>query len=189
MADARPSRPIPATIGTLFGGLWALIAAFALPPAWRLPAAALAALITALLIIRLWRANQPASGAPERLFGRKAYQIAVIAEVAAIYAASALLPHLGWQGYFIQAVGIIVGLHFIGLWAATRSSRFLGIAAGMCVISAVATQLPASIAQVNLRDIITGLGNAAILWIGASLASRMPAHSFPASTNATMPID
>ncbi|AYJ84598.1 hypothetical protein D3Y57_00345 (plasmid) [Sphingomonas paeninsulae] len=86
---------------------------------------------------RLWCTNQPASGSTEHLFDRKAYQIAVAAEVVAIYTVSAVLPPFGWQIYFIQIVEIIVGLHFIGQWAATRSRRFLDIAGGMCAISAI----------------------------------------------------
>ncbi len=134
MTGVPRSKPIPATIGTTFGSLWALIAATALPPAWRSTVAVVAALTTALLIWRLWRENQRTPNAPERLFGKRAYQIAVAAELVAIYVASITLPRLGWQGYLIQTVGIIVGLHFIGLWAATESACFLKIAGCMCVI-------------------------------------------------------
>jgi hypothetical protein len=167
MRGVSQTRPIPATIGTLFGGLWALIAAMALPSGWRLPIAALVASATAILVARLWRASQRASGSAERLFGRKAYQIAVCAEVVAICTASAILPVFGWQAYFIQVVGVIAGLHFIGLWAATRSMRFLRIAGGMCAISATAILLPATLHLLNLREIFTGLGNALVLWLGA----------------------
>ena len=86
-------------------------------------------------------------------------------------AASAVLPRFGWQGYFIQIVGIIVGLHFIGLWAATRSKRFLGVAGGMCVVSAIAIPMPATLHLLNIRDVFTGLGNALVLWLGASRSS------------------
>ena len=168
MRTVLRSRPIPAAIGTMFGGLWALLAATALPPAWHIPAASLAIVATALLIVMLWRSDQPAAGPAGRLFGRQAYQSAVVAELLAIYAASAVLPRLGWQGYFIEAVGIIVGLHFIGLWAATRAPRFLGIAAGMCTISAAAIPLPATLHLLHLRDGFTGAGNALVLWLGAN---------------------
>jgi hypothetical protein len=164
-------KPVSATIGTVFGGLWALIAALALPFYWRFPVALLAALVTSLLIVRLWRTSQTASSSGARLFGRKAYQLAVVAEVAAIYGASVTLPHVVWQGYSIQIVGVIVGLHFIGLWVATRSKRFLGIAGGMCAISAIAIALPEDFGVLNVRNVITGLGNAFVLWLGAS---RLP---------------
>jgi hypothetical protein len=136
--------------------------------------AVLASSATAILVARLWRVNEPPSGSAEHLFRRKAYQIAVVAEVLAIYTASAILPCFGWQAYFIQIVGIIVGLHFIGLWAATRSMRFLGISAGMCVISTAAIFLPPTTHLLNLRGIFTELGNAIVLWLGAgrSLETR-----------------
>ena len=162
------SKPIPATIGMFFGGLWAFLAAMALPSDWRLPIATLAAVATVVLILRLWRLREPVSDTRGSLFSRKAYLIAVALEVLALYAASFLLPCFGLQSYFIQVVGIIVGLHFIGLWVATRSSRFLVIAAGMCVVSVLAIFLPATLHLVNLRDFVTGAGNALVLWSGAS---------------------
>jgi hypothetical protein len=171
MRVVPPSKPIPATIGTAFGGLWALLAAMALPSDLRFPVAIIAAFVTARLIARLWQLSHTSAAPRARLFDRKPYQFAVVAEIITIYAASAVLPRLGWQDYFIQIVGIIVGLHFIGLWAATRSKRFLGVAGGMCVISAIAIPLPASLHHINIRDVFTGLGNGLVLWVGASRSS------------------
>lgn len=171
MRAVARSKPIPATIGMLFGGLWAFIAAMALPPGWRVSTTIIAAAATIILIARLWWTREPASNSSEQLFKRKAYQTAVIAEVLAIYAASALLSKYGLQGYFIQVVGIIVGLHFIGLWFATRSSRFLGIAAGMTILSAIAILLPTTSHLIELRNFFTGAGNALVLWLGAGRSS------------------
>ncbi|KQS03655.1 hypothetical protein ASG11_04855 [Sphingomonas sp. Leaf357] len=103
----------------------------------------MAALVTTLLIVRLWRINQTSSVTMPSLFRRKAYLFSVVAEVLAIYVASAVSTRFGFREYFIQIVGIIVGLHFIGLWAATRSKRFLAIAGGMCIVSTVSIPLPA----------------------------------------------
>ncbi|MGI4878226.1 MAG: hypothetical protein ACRYG4_12160 [Janthinobacterium lividum] len=161
----------------IFGGLWALVAAMASPTGWRLPLAGFAALMTVLFVARLWRKQEPVPGVEERLFGRTTYQMAVGAEVLCIYGASALLPQLGWQSYYIQAVGIIVGLHFIGLWKATRSVRFLTIAAAMCVVSTIAIALPATLHLFHVRDIFTGAGNAGVLWLGAGRSPRRKASS------------
>ena len=132
---------------------------------------ALAATITAVLIARLWFNREPATTQRESLFKRKAYQISVVAEVFAIYVASAVLPNYGLQSYFIQVVGIIVGLHFIGLWVATQSMRFLGVAAGMTVLSAIAILIPATVHFIDLRNCVTGAGNALVLWLGAGLST------------------
>ena len=153
-------------IGLAFGGLWAVIAALALPVGVHNVALIFDALITGGLICWLW--FRPSHAPSGRLFRAKAYWVSVALEVAAIYLASILLSKVGLQAYFIQALGIIVGLHFIGLWRATGSPRFLAISAGMFIVSAIACFLPAQFSGWNPRDFATGLGNALILWAGAS---------------------
>lgn len=101
------------------------------------------------------------------MFRRRAYIIAVVLEVVAIAAASYLLRSHGLQDYFIPAVGVIVGLHFIGLWKATGTRRFLGIAAAMCVVSVVSMLLPHAGGGLDVRDAVCGFGNALVLWSGA----------------------
>jgi len=140
---ALRSRPIPATIGLFFGGVWGLFGAQALPQDWRVAGIA---------------------GAGS-LFRRRTYYVAVAFEVAAIVAANLLLPRLGLQAYALQALGVIIGLHFIGLWKASGMARFLGIAAAMTAVSLAACMLPAP-----LRDMVTGFGNALVLWLGAGQA-------------------
>lgn len=168
VVTTRRSKPIAATIGTFFGGLWAYVAAMESAPGWQTPLALLTAVATLLLITRLWWMQPPECMANERLFGRRPYLVAVVLEIAAIYVASILLPRLGLQAFFLQAVGIIVGLHFLGLWSATGSRRFIGIAVVMCAVSGVAILLPQTFHLVHLRDAATGLGNAWVLWVGAS---------------------
>ena len=178
MIVKKPHRPIPRTIGLLFGGLWGLLGALALPVTWRLAAALIVGFISIFLAIRLWhtsRALDPASG----MFRRWPYLLAVVLEIVAIYTVSAALPRYGLQTYFIEAVGVIVGLHFIGLWWATGLTRFLWIAAGLCGVSAVAIALPRAWEGLLLRDAVTGIGNALVLWIGAS---RSPEPKVAAAT-------
>jgi hypothetical protein len=80
------------------------------------------------------------------------------------------LPRTGFGDQLIPAVGVIVGLHFIGLWMATGSRRFLGIAAAMCAVSVFSASLPVAYAYLDLRVAVCGFGNAIVLWIGAGLA-------------------
>jgi hypothetical protein len=156
----------------VFGGLWAYIGVLALPPAWHLPATVAVVIATLLLIVLLWTTGGSAREG-ERLFTKRPYQFAVVAEVISIYLASLLLSRIGLQAYFIQVVGIIVGLHFIGLWAATRSPRFIYIAVGMCIVSTLAIFFPAVAGAVHPRDLLTGAGNGLVLWMCAARRSAV----------------
>jgi hypothetical protein len=165
IADKRP-RPIPATIGLFFGGLWCWLGALGLPPAWQTPAGIAGIAISLLFIVRLWRMKTLA-GTGTVLFGRRAYLVAVAFEIAAIVVFTNLAPKYGWQDQFISVVGIIVGLHFIGLWRATMMTRFLWIAVGMVTVSLVSAFLPHSWNGFDPRDAACGFGNALVLWFGA----------------------
>jgi hypothetical protein len=170
---ARSGRPVAGTIGLVFGGLWFSLGTMGLPRGLQLLVASMGLLVTIALIATLWSRRGPA-GSGAGLFRRRGYIIAVALEVVAIYAASTLLARNGLQGYLIQAVGMIVGLHFIGLWQATQLSRFLWIAGCMCVVSALATFLPNALGGFDPRDMVTDFGNALVLWIGAG---RTPMHA------------
>jgi hypothetical protein len=64
-----------------------------------------------------------------------------------IYTAALLPPRFGAQQQVYPAIGCIVGLHFIGLWLATRSTQFLRITAGMCFVSLLSMLKPFNLAQ------------------------------------------
>jgi hypothetical protein len=85
-----------------------------------------------------------------------------------MYVASFLLPRFGGQQQVYSAVGCIVGLHFIGLWLATRSRRFLWITAGMCSVSLLSMIIPFTWHTIGLRYLLLGGGNAIVLWVAAS---------------------
>lgn len=158
-------------IGIGFGGVWGVIGAVALPRSWTPWAIAAALAITLVLMVRLWR-FVPAENSG--LFRRSAYRVAVIAEVLAIVAASYILPRNGLEAYFVPAIGIIVGLHFLGLWRASGKTVFLGIAGSMCAVSAAAIALPAApLGLLNPRVLFAGYANALVLWVGASRRSEL----------------
>lgn len=155
----------------MFGGLWSFLAATGLPKGLRLPAEGVGFLVTIALVASLWK-RSASGGSSAGFLHRRGYIVAVSLEVVAICAASALLTRYGLKSYFIQAVGVIVGLHFIGLWQATRSSRFLWIAACMSGVSALSACLPGVWNGFDPRDVVTGFGNALVLWIGAGSVVR-----------------
>ena len=85
-----------------------------------------------------------------------------------MYMASLLLPRFGGQQQVYSAVGCIVGPHFIGLWVATWSRRFLHITAGMRFVSLLSMILPFTWYTIGLRYLLLGGGNAIALWVAAS---------------------
>jgi hypothetical protein len=165
-AGGAKTRPISETIGLVFGGLWSSLGSEGLPAGLRLPAEGVCFAITFGLIVSLWWRRRPAvSGRP--LFRSRGYAIAVVLEIVAIYAATTILTQHGLKSYVIPAVGVIVGLHFIGLWQATRLTVFLWIAGCMCGVSILAALLPEVWGAYGPRAIVAGFGNALVLWIGA----------------------
>jgi hypothetical protein len=154
-------------IGWFFGTCWALLAAFSLAHPYARGGCLLATLIALLFLIRLWK-HQPQLAAIRPPFKTSVYLVAVAAELIAMYLAALLLPRYGAQQQVYSAIGCIVGLHFIGLWLATRSPRFLFITAGMCIVSLLSMTLPSSWHTLGLRHLLLGAGNAIVLWFAAS---------------------
>jgi hypothetical protein len=157
-------RLIPRLIGLIFGGFWALIAALALPH--RPLGIAADILITIGFLLRVWRSSDlPVQKA---FFNARAYLISVTCEVVAICIASVALPHYNLTEFLYSAIGLIVGLHFIGLWQASGSRSFLKISAGMCLVSVLSLLIPFSWKMYSIRYAFLGAANALILWLGAS---------------------
>ena len=168
LVTKRRSLPISHLIGLVFAGLWASAGSMTLAKPWRVGTLLVAVLVGAAILVRLMR--DPARTAHQGgRFRGAPYGVAVLLEVLFIVIASNALPRYGYGTYLLQVVGVIVGLHFLGLWQATHSARMVGIAAGMCVVSAVGLALPTSLANgVRPGDVWTGFGNALVLWVGAS---------------------
>ena len=163
----RLFRSLSRLIGWFFGAFWALFGAFALPRPYNRTGCALAVVIALIFLLSLWK-REPPTAAARPLFKTSAYLIAVAAELFGMYAAALLLPRFGAQQQVYSAVGCIVGLHFIGLWLATRSPRFLHITAGMCVVSLLSMIMPFTWHTIGLRYLLLGVGNALVLWVAAS---------------------
>lgn len=151
-----------------FASLWAVLGALALVHSLQAPASVAGFALSAILILRLWRSDGR-DGRGTAIFRRKMYVLSVLAEVAALYAVALLLPRFGLRSYLIPAIGIVVGLHFIGLWKAASHVRFLWIAGCMTAVSLVSMMLPAAplLVAANLRDAVCGYGNAVALWVFA----------------------
>ena len=154
-------------IGICFGGLWAGAGSMAFSGIVRGLLLICAVFVTAGLVVRVSR-SPAAKNSQGGMFHRWPYLIAVVLEALAIAIVVALLPRYGGERYLLQAIGVIVGLHFIGLWKASQSSRFLLISAGMCVVSAMSMLAQPATTGFKAGDVLTGFGNALILWFGAN---------------------
>lgn len=163
--------PVPALIGLAFGGVWSVLGAMALARSWRVPAIIAGVLFTLLLLVGRWRS----AGSGVGLFRRRAYLVAVALELAGINVAVVLLRKYGLESFLVQALGLVVGLHFIGLWAACGDRRYLWICGGMCICSLLGTMLPdAAPGTLNARDAVTAYGCAFTLWFAACPALHGP---------------
>jgi hypothetical protein len=163
----RLLRNLSRLIGWIFGTYWALLGAFALPRRYDSIGCALVVVIAILFLVRLWK-HEPSTNAAGPLFRVPTYLIAVFAELLGMYAAAFLLPQFSAGQQVYSAIGCIVGLHFIGLWLATGSQRFLQITVGMCVVSLLSMIMPFTWHGIGLRYLLLGAGNALVLWLAAT---------------------
>ena len=157
--------PIASLIGAFFGAAWAFVGCTGFTGNTRIVLMVTTGVLIAVFITRIVRRRSMPSH--NQIFHRWPYLIAVGLEAAAIAFAAFLLPRIGGGAYLVEVIGIIAGLHFIGLWKASQAARYLFIAAGMCVFS-----IGAMIAQSALRShtiglYLTGFGNALVLLCGA----------------------
>lgn len=115
-----------------------------------------------LLVAALWRIWQNRYRRTEGARFRLAwYLLAVGGEVVAMNAAVLALPKPFLDAYQWPVIGTIVGLHFVGLWAATRMRRFLYLSVAMTAINLAAFALPPG----SGPGMLAGLGSAAALAI------------------------
>ena len=151
---------IPALIGLFFGFLWLLVGVTGLPRGAALPALAAGVVIFGLAAARAIR-----RGTTRNRFHRGYYLAAVAGEVAALAVAQRWLLTHHREDLLFPIVGVIVGLHFIGLWIAAADRRFLWLAAALVAINLVGVFAPLSRSG---RAVVSGFGSSAALLIAAS---------------------
>lgn len=155
-----------ALVCSVFGGVWGIAGSSGLPGRARTPVMAIAAAIALLLVVFVLARPIPAVEAVS--FDGHIYGIAVAGEVVAIAIAVAVLRWRRRRDLILPAVGVIVGLHFIGMWKAFEMPLFLAVAFAMSAVSLFAFALPGTNARgFSARQSVSGFGCAAVLWIAA----------------------
>lgn len=153
---------IGATVGVAFGCAWGIVGSLGLPPHVRITGIAVAAAVSAALIIAL--AVHPNTLTSSKFRGL-IYGGAMAFEVIVIILGSIPLQRPDLQQFILPFVGFVVGLHFIGLWKATDLRLFLWISTAMCLVCAIAAFLPSrQPGGVDPRIAVTGIGSAVVLW-------------------------
>lgn len=147
-------------IGLFFGFLWLLVGAAASGRA-AIPVIAGGALVFGLAGWRVVRRG----GRGGRRFHRGYYLAAVAFELAAIVGAQAWLAAHGRAFLLFPVVGVIVGLHFIGLWLAAEDRRFLWLSGALVAINAAALLGPLA---PRVRIMMSGFGSSAALLASAA---------------------
>jgi hypothetical protein len=149
-------------IGLAFGLFWLFVGTSAVQgPAARAIAVA-GCLIFALAAIRIVIRRRHLRGTR---FKGGYYLAAVGAEIAAIVAAHNWLAAHGQKQLLFPVVGIIVGLHFIGLWLATGDRVFAWLTSAMVAINLAALLLPLGPDE---RRMVSGFGSSAALLVAVA---------------------
>ena len=145
-----------AIVVLLFAAVWLWLGATALPMPWRAIVGAFGGVV---LLAVAWRVlRHPVRGG--RRWHRSKFLAAVAFEVVAANIGAWLLGRMGLMGYLWPMLGIVVALHFIGLWWASLDPRFISLTIAMLAVNIVACFFaPGGAAMLAM----TGLGSAAVL--------------------------
>jgi hypothetical protein len=155
---------IGALIRLGFGFGWAAAGSLGLRNHWRPLMLAVSVIATVAVAFALLHARAMAPPAPFQHAHWQIYSVTVVAEVIAIVISAMLLTRRGKRSLIMPVTGIIVGAHFVVLWAATVYTQpaFLFAAASMIAICALALRL----AEPG-RTVWTGLGSGWVLMLAA----------------------
>ncbi len=172
-AQALGGRARGIIVGALIAFGWAYYGASALGPGLRYPILAIAAALTAALLVaavgmlRRSRA-MPAPSATQAAAGKRAWRwfwLNLVGEIVLLNIAINLLAAPALRIYWIPAISAVVGLHFwpMAYFFRTRSYWFVG--AAMMIGAALAAVIAARQADAApLVGSVEALANAIILW-------------------------
>ncbi|MFG2988763.1 hypothetical protein ACGFZK_05570 [Streptomyces sp. NPDC048257] len=152
-------------IGAVFGLVFVLANAGALPTAAAvaLRVLAVAVFIGLFIALRRTRAPQPADGAAPKPFGR-GYRLVVAAEVVAALAGAFVVNRvLHAPQATVAWISLVVGLHFFGLAAVWRMPPLRLLAAAMAACGAAGLVLAASGASLAVIATVAGIAPGALL--------------------------
>jgi hypothetical protein len=142
----------------VFSGVWLWIGASALPVPWAAGVGAIGVVGLLAAARHAWRNPAPLGGG--RRFDRRKFAAAVAFEIVAANIVAWQLGRVRLLGYIWPSLGIVVALHFIGLWWASGDLRYIRLMIEMLLVNVVACFFaPGSAAMFA----VCGLGSATAL--------------------------
>lgn len=148
-------------IGWAFGLLWLSVGLGVTPAPWKWIAGLIYGAVAVIAAIRILRQRNARGGS----FDRRWYLAAVVAEVVAIMVAAHWLAAHHRTDLTFPVVGVLVGLHFLGLWPSFALRRFVVLAFVLVAINLAAIFLPLSPEE---RLMLSGFGSSAALLLTAA---------------------
>lgn len=143
-----------------FAAVWLWIGARALPGPWPVIVGVIG--VAVLLGVAWHILRRPAWVGRPRRFDRGRFAVAVAFEVIAANLAAGYLGRTGQIGYLWPALGIVVALHFIGLWWATEDRRYIALTGTMLAANVAALSFAAGSSGMSA---MTGLGSSMALTV------------------------
>ena len=174
-------RSLGAMVATCIGLGWWLFALTGLPRAGALAAGAAGLGVVLLLLgegVRRLRsgASRGGGGGGGGSLLWVGFALVALAEVAGLNLALWLLRAPSLRAYWIAAISLVVGLHFVALARLFRRGELLACAAAMLIGAALAAGAIAAGAPAVTASALEGAGNAVILWATAAYSLRGPAR-------------
>ena len=127
---------LPALIPLGFALWWLWQGIAALPPGWR-TGIGIAGVVAIAAIAAHVLTRPPRPGDVRFRFGWR-FAVAVAAEVAGLVIALNLLQANGRLDLLLPAIGIVIGLHFVGIWWSNPQPRYLWLAGAMTGLNVAA---------------------------------------------------
>lgn len=159
---------IGAIVGIINGLGWSFACAAALASTFRRAAILVSVMISA---VEVWLITHVRSSTTSIVFDGQLYGWVVLLEIISIAASILVLKRLHCAGLIPSTIGLVVAVHFVGLWAATHAGVYLGLSLALGTTALVSLLIPQSAPETvrGTRLVFLGSANALALWVSAML--------------------
>jgi len=173
VAETSEVEPVNGTqIGAIVGAInglgWSSACAAALASKFRPAVVLVSVMITAL---EVWLITHVQSSMNAIVFDGQLYGWVVLFEIISIVASILVLKRLHRADLIPSAIGLVVAVHFVGLWAAIHARVYVGLSLALTATAMVSLLIPEAASETVPRGRLVFLGsaNALALWVSAML--------------------